>query len=148
MTTRKIAYHLDLHQSFVAIVQQVAGLAAVDADNTEQQLAAKTEGERRIIAGSDDGVDTVLEVVLKNLDLGDLALLVGREPCLGQGAGGAEERARPEHGGDDKGGSNSGEQAKGRGGGWSVMLKSQVIKQYMAGVESSAGQIDARPGGS
>lgn len=94
-------YHLDLHQGFVAIIEQVAGLAAVDADDAEQQLATQAEGEGGIIGG-DDGIHAVLQVVLQNLDLGDLALLVGREPCLGQGAGGTQQRARPEHGGDGR----------------------------------------------
>lgn len=95
------SYHLDLHQSFVAIVKEIAGLATVDTDDAEQQLSTETEREGRVI-GSNDSVDTVLKIVLQDLHLGDLPLLVGRQPCLGQRAGGTEESARPEHGGGDE----------------------------------------------
>lgn len=80
-------YHLYLHQGFIAVVEEVSGLATIDSDDTEQELAAEAEGEW-CLAGGDDSIDTVLQVVLQHLYLGHLALLVSREPRLGQRAGG------------------------------------------------------------
>lgn len=84
----RVTYHLDLHECFIAVVEEITGLAAVDSDDAEQELATETEGERRIVGG-DDGIDTVLQIVLQDLYLGDLALLVGGQPRLGQRTGGA-----------------------------------------------------------
>lgn len=36
-------YHFDLHQSFVAVVQKVSCLAAVDPDDTKEQLASQSQ---------------------------------------------------------------------------------------------------------
>ena len=49
---------INLHERFVAIVEQVTGLAAVNPDDTEQELTTQSQGERRVV-GSYDGIDTV-----------------------------------------------------------------------------------------
>lgn len=90
------SYHFNFDQGLIAVVEKVTCFAAINTDHAEEKLPAKAESKGCII-GSDDGVDAILQVVLQNLDLGNLAFLVGGEPRLGQGAGGTQECPGPEH---------------------------------------------------
>lgn len=36
--------HFDLQEGFIAVVQEILGLPAIDADDAQEQLAAETEG--------------------------------------------------------------------------------------------------------
>lgn len=91
------AYKLDLHEGFVAVIKQVAGLSAVDPHDTEQKLAAQTEGHWSL-ALVDNGMDAGLDVGLENVALGELALKVGGEPDTSQRAGLGQESLGVEHG--------------------------------------------------
>lgn len=92
-------YHLDLHQSFVAIVQQVSCLAAVDPHDTKKQLASQSQ-RHGCLTGGDDLLDTLGEVRLQDVLFGQLALQVGGEPDSSQRPGLLEEGFGIEHGGD------------------------------------------------
>jgi hypothetical protein len=70
---RRRTYHLDLHQCFIAIVQEISRFATVDAYHAEKKLATQAKRKRGLIR-SDDGFDAVLQVVLQNVCLGELAL--------------------------------------------------------------------------
>ena len=91
-----MTYHLDLHQCFIAVVQKVTRLAAINSDDTQEQLA--TEAKSQWYLGSDNGLNTVVNVGLQDLLLGDLALYVGRQPDPGQSPVPLEEGSRIEHG--------------------------------------------------
>lgn len=92
-------HHLDLHQGFIAVVKQVSCLAAVDSDDAEEQLAGQPQ-RHWCLAGCDDLLDTLGEVGLQDVLLGQLALQVGRQPDAGQRPGLLEERLGIEHGRD------------------------------------------------
>lgn len=79
-------YQLDLHEGLVAVVEQVAGLPAVDSHDTEEQLAAQAQSHWGL-ALVDDGIDARLDVGLENVAFGELALEVGGEPDSSQRPG-------------------------------------------------------------
>ena len=57
----KCAYHLDFEQSFIAIIQKIAGLSAVNSHHTKQKLAAEAQSHW---GGAliDNGIDATLDV--------------------------------------------------------------------------------------
>lgn len=67
-----IANHLDLHQSFIAIFQEVSSFPGIDTDHTQQELTTKTECHRGLVL-ADDGADRCLNVGLKDMSLGKFA---------------------------------------------------------------------------
>lgn len=91
-----VTYHLDLHQCFVAVIQEVARFAAVDPHDTEKKLTTESQGHRRLARG-DDGLDTLSQVRLEDVRLRELALEVGGQPDPGEGPGPLEECLRVEH---------------------------------------------------
>lgn len=54
-------YQLNLHEGFIAVVQQVAGFSAVDSDDTQKQLTAQAECHGSLTR-LDDGVDMAFNV--------------------------------------------------------------------------------------
>jgi len=94
-------YKLQLDKRLGAVVEQIAGLAVVNADNAKEQLSGNAQGERGL-CGSDDGVDAVAEVGLQDGLLGELALHVGGHPDAGQRALGQKQLARVKHDGCDE----------------------------------------------
>jgi hypothetical protein len=77
------SYHLDLEQSFVAVIQQVAGLPPVYPYDTQKQLPAQPQCHwRRILV--DKHLNAVVETGLNAVLLGEFALHVGGEPDAGQ----------------------------------------------------------------
>lgn len=93
-----MTHHFDLHHGFITIIQQISRFALVYPDDTEQELSAETQGHGRLVR-RDDGLDTVRDIRLQNVILGELALEVGRQPDTGKRPGLLEERLRVEHGG-------------------------------------------------
>lgn len=77
------SYHLDLEQSFVAVIQQVASFPPIYAHDTEQQLATQAQSHwRRVLV--DEHLYAVIETGLDAVFLGKFALHVGGEPDAGQ----------------------------------------------------------------
>jgi hypothetical protein len=94
---RSRAYHLDLEQRFIAVVEQISRLAPVDSDDAEKQLPAQAQSHwrRRLV---DHDLDAVFQVRRDAFLLGELALHIGREPDAGQRPRLGEQRVRVEHG--------------------------------------------------
>jgi hypothetical protein len=78
------AHHFYLQKGIVAVVEEILGLAAVDANDTQEELAAETEGHELDLLAH-DGVDGLLDVGLERLRLRELALHVGGEPYPAEG---------------------------------------------------------------
>ena len=89
-------YHLDFPQRVGAVVEQIAGLPAVDADNAEHQRAAQAQREGRL--GAHDLVDVLLNLVLQDLLLGELFFGIGGQPDVGQRAGALQQFGGIKHG--------------------------------------------------
>lgn len=72
------AYHLDLPQSFIAVILQVMGLLVVDAHFTKKQLRVQPQGEGAASSHlwSNDDLATLGNLVLQDLCFGELLLLV------------------------------------------------------------------------
>lgn len=120
----RYAYHFDLEQCLVAVVQQIPGLSAVYSDDTEKQLASHSEshwGLRR----HDNLLNALCEVRLKDVLLGQLALQVCRQPDPGQGPGLLEEFLRIEHG-RDGGAAKVVEQSSGRDNSREILSKNMM----------------------
>jgi hypothetical protein len=77
-------YEFDFHEGFVAVVEEVACLAGVNAHDTEQELAAETQRKGHFVL-FDDGLRGAHDACLQQLRLGQLAL-VRCQPHLGQRA--------------------------------------------------------------
>lgn len=76
-------YHLDLEQSFIAIIQQIARLPSVDAYNAQEQLSTESQSHwRRILVH--EHLNAVVEAGLHAVLLGEFALHVGGEPDASQ----------------------------------------------------------------
>lgn len=91
------AYHLNLHQGFIAIVKEVASLTAVDANNSQEQLSTQSQGHRGL-ALVDNGIDTTLDIGLQNVRLGEFAFDIRRQPNASQWPGFRQEGLGIEHG--------------------------------------------------
>ena len=91
-------YHLNLHHGFIAVVQKVTRLALVDSHNAKQKLSTQSQCHGRLV-GRDNGFDTVGDIGLENVILGELTLQVGREPDAGEWPALLEEGLRIEHDG-------------------------------------------------
>lgn len=96
MATKHCAYHLDLHEGFIAVIEQITRFPAVDSDDAEEQLAAQSQRHRRLV-GLDNGLDTVFDVGLQNVVLRELALQVRRQPYSGKGPCLRQKGLRVEH---------------------------------------------------
>ena len=59
-------YHLNFHQSFVAIIEQITRLSTINSDNAEEKLAAKAE-RHRCLTLVNDCADTTLDVRLQDI---------------------------------------------------------------------------------
>lgn len=92
-------YHLDLQQRLIAVIQEISGLAAIDPDDTEEQLACHPQSHGSLCRHN-DLLHALGEVRLQNMLLGQLALQVGRQPDAGQRPGLLKEFFGVEHGRD------------------------------------------------
>lgn len=81
----KTTYHLDFEQGFVAIVQKVTCLSAIDPHHTQEELPTQAQGHWRLPIHN--GAHTTLDVGLQDMCLGEFALEVGREPDASQRPG-------------------------------------------------------------
>jgi len=90
-------YQLDLHESFIAIIEEITRLSTVDADDTEKQLTRQPKRQRSLI-GIDNIVHVFFNVCLETIAFGQLALDVCCKPDLGQRASLLQEGFRIEHG--------------------------------------------------
>lgn len=79
-------HHLDFHESFIAIVEQIPCFAAVDSHDAQQQLAAQPERHWRLTLVN-NRIHAAFDVRLKDVGFGELALDVGGKPNSSQGPG-------------------------------------------------------------
>ena len=89
-------HHLDLDQGLVAVVQKVARLATVDADDTQQQMATQSESHGGLV-GINDIFNILLKVGLQHIGLGQFALEVRGDPDTGQRPGLLQQSLGIEH---------------------------------------------------
>lgn len=89
-------HHLDLEQGLIAVVQKVARLATVDADDTQQQMTAQSESHGGLV-GINDIFHILLEVGLQHIGLGQFALEIRSDPDAGQRPGLLQQRLGIEH---------------------------------------------------
>lgn len=94
---RRGTYHLNFHQGFIAIIKEVSSLAAVNANDTQEQLSTQSQGHRGL-ALVDNGIDTALDIGLQDVRLGKFAFDIRRQPNASQWPGFRQKSLGIEHG--------------------------------------------------